>query len=177
MVQDKKSRQRSDVGLCYTHVAQCTSAMSFGFPILQGNAEALDRWGGKTKHHLISYFLSNTSAKNYCNQIVCVKIIASQSWDVFWDTVLILAILPFLNDCQKWGSHLKESDFCSYTIIDSLVVEWSRYLTLCWMLFNKMQRNGATYEHGCIRATWYVYREVWTDTSSVVSVIYNWPGH
>jgi len=148
MVQDKQSRQRSDVGLCYTHVAQCTSAMSFGFPILQGNAEALDRWGGKTKHHLISYFLSNTSAKNYCNQIVCVKIIASQSWDVFWDTVLILAILPFLNDCQKWGSHLKESDFCSHTIIDSLVIERSRYLTGYLMRRTAMGRlmNMVAYE-------------------------------
>jgi len=34
-------------------------------------------------HHLISYFLSNTSAKNSRNRIVCVKIIASQKWDVF----------------------------------------------------------------------------------------------
>ena len=31
---------------------------------------------------LISYFLSNTCAKNYRNQVVCVKIIASQMWDV-----------------------------------------------------------------------------------------------
>jgi len=43
--------------------AQCTSALSSGFSISQGNAEALDRWGGKTKHHQISYFLSNTSAE------------------------------------------------------------------------------------------------------------------
>jgi len=28
--------------------------------------------GGKTKHHLISYFLSNNSAKNYRNRIVCM---------------------------------------------------------------------------------------------------------
>ena len=55
----------------------------YGFLVLQGSAEPLDRWGGKTKHHLISYFLSNTSAKNYRNRIVCVKIIASQMWDVF----------------------------------------------------------------------------------------------
>jgi len=32
-------------------------------------------------HRLISYFLINTSAKNYRNQIVYVKIIASQMWD------------------------------------------------------------------------------------------------
>jgi len=40
-----------------------------GFPVSQGSAEALDRWGGKTKHRLISYVLSNTSAENYRNRI------------------------------------------------------------------------------------------------------------
>ena len=69
--------------------AQCTSALSSGFLISQGNAETLERWGGKTKHHLISHFLSNTSAKNYRNRIVYVKIIASGRWDVFWDTVQV----------------------------------------------------------------------------------------
>jgi len=34
-------------------------------------------------HRLISYFLSNISAKNYRNLIEYVKIIASQRWDVF----------------------------------------------------------------------------------------------
>ena len=38
---------------------------------------------------MISYFRSNTFAKNYCNWIVYVKIIASQRWDVFRDTVYI----------------------------------------------------------------------------------------
>jgi len=63
--------------------AQCTSALSSGFPLSQGKTDALDRWGGKTKHHLISYFLSNTSAKSYRNRIVYINIIASQRWDVF----------------------------------------------------------------------------------------------
>ena len=79
-VQEKGSRQR------------CSSwtALSSGFPLSQGNAEALDRWGGKTKQHLISYFLSQTSAKNYRNRIVYVKILASQRWGVFRDTVYIV---------------------------------------------------------------------------------------
>ena len=37
------------------------------------------------KHYtgeVISYFLSNTSSKNYRNRIMYVKIIASQRWDV-----------------------------------------------------------------------------------------------
>jgi len=84
MVQEKGSRERcSSWTACIKHLC----VLSSGFPLSQGNAEALDRWGGKTRHRLISYLLSNTSAKNYYNWIVCVKIIASQRWDVFWDTV------------------------------------------------------------------------------------------
>jgi len=63
--------------------AQCTSALSSVFPLLQGNAEALDRWG-------------DTSAKNYCNLITYVKIIASRMWDVF-ETRRTLAYLYILN--------------------------------------------------------------------------------
>jgi len=53
-------------------------------------------------HHQISYFLSNTSAKNYNNQVVYVKIIASQRWDAFetqctakvWYNLLHILELP-----------------------------------------------------------------------------------
>jgi len=85
MVQDKQSSE-SCRSWTVLHT-QCTSVLSSGFPILQGIAEALDRWG--SKHHMISYFLSNTSAKNFRNLIVYVKIIASQRWDVFWDTISV----------------------------------------------------------------------------------------
>ena len=67
--------------------AQCTSALSSGFPISQGNAEALERRGGKTKHSLIFYFLSN--------RIVCVKIIGRQKWDVFETRCILLKFTIF----------------------------------------------------------------------------------
>ena len=38
---------------------------------------------------MISYFLSNISAKSYRSQIVYVKIIASRRWVFFSDTVQI----------------------------------------------------------------------------------------
>jgi len=38
------------------------------------------RW--EKKHHTISYFLSNTSVKNYRNRIVYFKVIASHRWVV-----------------------------------------------------------------------------------------------
>ena len=42
---------------------------------------------GKIKYVLISYFLGNICAKNCCSRTVYVKIIVSQRWDVFWDTM------------------------------------------------------------------------------------------
>ena len=75
ITQEKRSRERCS-SWTVLHV-QYTS-LSSRFPISQSNAEALDRRGGKTQHHMISYFLSNTSSKNYGNRIVYVKIIASQ---------------------------------------------------------------------------------------------------
>jgi len=100
--------------------AQCTIALSSGFPISQGNAEAVDRWGGKTKHRLISYFLGNTSAKNYCNWIVCVKIIASQRWDVFFETRCSATYL--ISHWQmmwflKWLTEASSVKCCFWTVI------------------------------------------------------------
>jgi len=83
--------------------AQCSSELSSGFPISQGNAEALESRGGKTKHRLICYFLSNTSAKNCHNRIVCVKVIASQRWDVFSDMVHITVITNLIRHTSNAG--------------------------------------------------------------------------
>ena len=77
---ERKSRtlQQLDSVACIKH--QCAVFWVF---LSQCNAEALAKWGRKTKHHLIYYFLSNTSAKTYRSRIVYVKIIASRRWDVF----------------------------------------------------------------------------------------------
>jgi len=63
------------------------------FPVCPGSAEALVRWGGKIKYILIAYFLSNICAKNRRNRTVCVKIIASQRSDDFWETVYCLNVV------------------------------------------------------------------------------------
>jgi len=87
--------------------AQCTSALPSGVPILQGNAEALDRWCGKAKDRLIFYFLSNTSAKNYHNWIMYVKIIASQRRDVFE------------TQCES-SLYCSSSYYCCYEIVHTV---------------------------------------------------------
>jgi len=50
MVQEKENREHCR-SWTVLH-ARYASALSSGFPISQGKAEALERWGGKTKHHL-----------------------------------------------------------------------------------------------------------------------------
>jgi len=52
-------------------------------PILPRSAEAQVIWGGIIKRLLIAYFIGNISAKKYGNPFMCVKVIASQRWDVF----------------------------------------------------------------------------------------------
>jgi len=39
------------------------------------------------KRLLIASFIGNISTKKYQNQFMCVKVIASERWDVFLDTV------------------------------------------------------------------------------------------
>jgi len=47
----------------------------FGVHDSQGSAETLVRRGGITNYHLIAYSFSNTSAKNYHNQLMCIEVI------------------------------------------------------------------------------------------------------
>jgi len=57
------------------------------FLVLPGSAETQVIWGGIVKRLLIACFIGNISAEKYQNLFMCVKVIASQRWDVFWDTV------------------------------------------------------------------------------------------
>ena len=53
------------------------------FSVLPGSEEAQAIWGGIAICLLIAYFISNNSAKKYQNPFLCLKVIATQSWDVF----------------------------------------------------------------------------------------------
>ena len=50
------------------------------------NAETLVRRGGITNDHLIAYSLSNISAKNYRNRLMCVEVIVCYISVVFIET-------------------------------------------------------------------------------------------
>ena len=53
-----------------------TQFLGFVFMFPQVSVETLVRRGGKTNHHLIAHSLSNVSAKNYQNWLMCVEVIA-----------------------------------------------------------------------------------------------------
>jgi len=53
------------------------------FPVLPGSAEEQVIWCDIVKCLLIAYFIGNTSAKKCQNPLTCVKVIASQMWNVF----------------------------------------------------------------------------------------------
>jgi len=120
--------------------------------ISQSNAEELDRRAGKTKHCLISYFLSNASAKNYRNRIVYVKIIARGRCGVFLGhsversvSMVILDSFRELSRSQKvftWIHHSNDLDTISERertkgpLTDRPILAWSFILTYCLKSFS-----------------------------------------
>jgi len=72
---------------CVCNTIQLSENVIFVFPLLPGSAEAQVTWGGIVKRLWIAYFIDNISAKKISKSIMCVKVTASQRWDVFWDTV------------------------------------------------------------------------------------------
>jgi len=61
----------------------------FGVLISSGSAETLVTRGGITNTHPIAYSLSNISANNYQNRLMCVEVIVCNIGVVFWDIVYI----------------------------------------------------------------------------------------
>ena len=59
------------------------------FHVLPRSAEVQVTWRGIAQRLLIAYFIGtgNISAKKYQNPFMCIKVIASQRWDIFWDKV------------------------------------------------------------------------------------------
>jgi len=82
----KKIKQLVEFSQC-TCTVQHLREMQFScFPVLPGSAEVHIIWRGVVKSFDCLLYISNISAKKYQNPS-CVKVIASQRWDVFWDTV------------------------------------------------------------------------------------------
>ena len=67
-----------------------------GVHVCPGSAETLVRRGGVTNHHFIAYSLSNISAKNCQNQLMCVEVILCNI-SVVLDTACIAACIQNKN--------------------------------------------------------------------------------
>ena len=63
----------------------------------KGSAETLVRRSGITNHRLVAYSLSNISAENYQNRLMCIEVIVYNISVVFLRHSVVLPIpLPFL---------------------------------------------------------------------------------
>ena len=58
--------------------------------ISQGKVVALDRWGGKWNHFLMTHRLTTDYAKNYCNRTLTVKVIVENVVTCFFGTRCII---------------------------------------------------------------------------------------
>ena len=69
--------------LVNTQFATVTEETISWVHVSPGSAETLVRRGGITNHHSIAYSLSNISAKNYQNQLMCVEVIVCKTSVLF----------------------------------------------------------------------------------------------
>ena len=76
---------------CYIRYTAWLKRPNFWIQISSGSAETLARGGGITNHHLIAYSLSNISAKNYQNRLLCVKVIVCNISVVFLRHTVVLS--------------------------------------------------------------------------------------
>ena len=74
----------------------------FLFPVFPGIAQAQVIWGGIVKHLLIAYFIGSICAKTYQNPFMCVKVIASQGWDIFLRHSVIHRNVTIHNDASRY---------------------------------------------------------------------------
>jgi len=79
--------------------------------VFSGSAETSITRGGIINHHMIACSLSNISAKNYQNRLMCIEVIVCYISLIFLDTMYI-AIQPFKG--------------CKSVPIKSISVQWTQ---------------------------------------------------
>ena len=133
---------------------QCTNTVSanaiFVFSVLPGrpSSQAQVIWGGIIKRFLIAYFIGSISAKKYQNPFTCVKVIASQRWDVFWDTVYMqICRLPIFIDyvvlSEVFNYFLLGRLYRGYDLVFFLgAINFFFYLSI--VIHHKGRRNNET---------------------------------
>ena len=80
-----------------------------------GSAETSVRRGGITHHRLVAYSLSNISAKNYQNRLMCVEVICAKSVSLFLRHSVLgvdgsSVARCTTDDISVWRSHSKRNE-------------------------------------------------------------------
>ena len=113
-----------------------TQFPGFTFP---GSAVTLVRRGGITNYHLIACSVSNISAKNYQNRLMCVEVIVGYICVVF-STQCVLMALCQQCQCLKACCIRKAScSCCLVTMFKKVPIKflWHAGQLLCWRTFAK----------------------------------------
>jgi len=71
---------------CYFWYTAWLKRSNFWVHVSPGSAETQARGGGITNHHLTAYSLSNISAKNYQNRLMCIEVIGVLHHCRFFET-------------------------------------------------------------------------------------------
>ena len=87
------------------------------FSVLPGSAETQVNWCGVVKRLLIAYFIGNISAKKYQNPFTCVRVIASQRWDIFLRHGVVCNCVTLFS-CLSDGSIVEHFITCKCAVLD-----------------------------------------------------------
>ena len=117
-----------------------------GVHVSPGSAETLIRRGGITIHHLIAYFLSNISSRNYQNRLMCVEVIVCRCFKTQCGQLChggvwcLIGVWPLTRSIMPVFSS-------SY---------WSESLGVCWwqcLLLSSVCSHGSEHKAWC-EASW-----------------------
>ena len=90
---------------CYFRYTAWLKRPNFWVYVSAGSAETLARGGGITNHYLIAHSLSNISAKNYQNRLMCVEVIVCYIIVVFFET-----------QCTSWLLLSNQTTLCIFLV-------------------------------------------------------------
>ena len=101
---NKLSQRRSMSGSAL--ILHAKEKMQFlHFSVSSASTETLVRKGGIANQHSIAYSLSNISAKNYQNCLMCVEVIVHNITVVFWDSVKCNVVSVYMVNRQTVTRH------------------------------------------------------------------------
>ena len=93
--------------------------------------QTLARGGGITNHHLIAYSLSNISAKNYQNRLMCIEVIVCYiTVGFFWDTVYCIHAVYFAPDVSVKYLDICRESVCLH-ISETTGPNFTNFLCIC----------------------------------------------